>query len=234
MPAIDRVHRRAMLVLELVDPVTGMPVGGAVQARLDGGKEPQVTGKGLRPQVSGVGQHVWTYPDPPKGRRVQIDVWATDKRYASFRKELDIPDWQPGIDPRQKPYVLEPTGLYVPPAGRLAVGGMLVAAAGQPAQPIAEAKITMLLKGSLSGTTLRSDLVATTDARGGFVAIARWPGDDTPAPAPPSYPDGTVLAWLEIVSGGQTKWSELIAIPRGSLTYLPMPLIWADLRPPQP
>ena len=234
MPAVDQVRRRAMLVLELVDPVTRMPVGGAVQARLDGGKEPWITGKGLKPQVSGAGQHVWTYPDPPKGRSVQIDVWATDKRFTRFRDELVIPDWQPGIKPKPKPYLLEPTGLYVPPAGRLAAAGMLVAAAGQPAQPIAKAKVTLLLKGSLSGTTLRSDLAASSDARGGFVAIARWPGDDTPAPAPPTYPDGTVLAWLEIVSGGQTKWSELIAIPRGSLTYVAKPLIWADLRPPQP
>jgi len=217
----DAVLRRAMFVLELVDPVTGVPVGFEMEANAEGLRAPSVTR---------AGQLVWLDVDPAADRSIKVSATARRRQYAPFAAVLAIAKRTPGVAPPRIRRELQPTGLYQPPSGRLATAGMVIADA-QTRAPIVGAQVVLALAAGDLGTTMHSNLVAISDERGGFVAVAAGLGNDKPKPAPRPAPDGSVVGWLEISWQGVMRKTAEIALRQSQLNYLPEPLIWAELTP---
>lgn len=217
----DPVLRRAMFVLELVDPVTKTPMGAVMEAQAEGLRAPSVTR---------AGQFVWLDIDPPADRSIKVSAAARHKQFAPFEAVLAIPmrtaDKAPAVIRRD----LQPTGLYQPPAGRLAAAGMVIRNAGA-REPIAGARIVLALASGGLGAALRSSLVAVSDERGGFVAVAAGFGEDKPQPAPRPAPEGSVAGWLEVAIEGATRKAPNLTLRQGQLNYLPAPLVWEELTP---
>jgi hypothetical protein len=217
----DSVLRRAMFVLELVDPVTSTPVGAMMEAKAEGLRAPSVTR---------AGQFVWLDIDPPADRSVKVSATARHKQFAPFEAVFPISKRTPDTLPTLIRRGLQPTGLYQPPAGRLAAAGMLIKE-DKARDPIAGAQIVLVLTDDKFGTELRSRLVAITDERGGFVTVAAGFDGHTPKPAPRPAPDGSVIGWLEITWQSATRKTTDITLRQGQLNYLAKPLVWADLTP---
>jgi hypothetical protein len=78
---------------------------------------------------------------------------------------------------------------------------------------------------------MHSNLVAISDERGSFVAVAAGLGNDKPKPAPRPASDGSVVGWLEISWQGAMRKTAEIALRQSQLNYLPEPLVWAELTP---
>lgn len=221
LPGTDQVVRRAMFVLELVDPVTSSPVGAVMEAKAEGLRAPSITR---------AGQFVWLDFDPPADRSVKVSATARHKQFSPFEEVLPIDKRIPDKPPTLIRRNLQPTGLYRPPAGRLAAAGMLIKE-DKVRDPIAGAQIVLVLKEDKLGTELRNSLVAVTDERGGFVTVAVGFGSHTPEPAPRPAPDGSVIGWLEITWQDAIRKTANITLRQDQLNYLAKPLIWADLTP---
>jgi hypothetical protein len=219
LPGGDRVPRRALFVLELLDPVTGAAAGGCFD----------VSAKGLgAPNLTRAGQLVWIDLDPPEARTVAVTATARGSEFTHYRELLQVPARGPGMAPLRVTRTLQPTGLYVPPPGMLAAAGMLMDTAAARA-PIPGAAIVLVLAAGMLGSTLRSTLAANSDERGAFVAVAAGLAGESPAPAPRPAPDGSVAGWIEVTIGGTMKQTGELILRQSQTNYLPAPLIWADL-----
>lgn len=222
----DTFRRRLLVALELIDPVTNRPAGAAMR----------VTAKGFAPPtVTRAGQIVWTDPEPPAARTIEIAGVADCGQFAPYPAvTLNIPVRAPGAAPVIHRDTLVPTGLYEPPAGRLALAGMLIDTAAA-RDPIVGAKLRIWFQSRNAATALDSQYEARSDERGGFVAFAGDLGSDAPmplkppaSPLPPA-PDGSVVAWLAVTVGATTRHSALQPLRQARLLRAPLPLIWADL-----
>ncbi len=214
--APDPVRRRVMFVLELADPLTGVLAGPAMTASAEGLGEPVMTS---------AGQFAWVDVDPPAARSVRLSVASRDGQFAGFEEVLTIPARAPKVPVTVVRRDLTATGLYLPPAGTLAVAGMLIGAADA-RQPIASAGVVLALAGT-GGSVIRG-LSATSDERGGFVAAAGTSTTDSPLPAPPPA-DHRFIGWLEVTIATIRRRSGRFTFRPARLNYLDEPLIWADL-----
>ena len=218
----DAIGRRVMCALELRDPVTGMATSAGLAVAAAGLGTPVLTPSH---------RFVWPDRDPPQARGITVKITSRDSRFANAEEVLQIPAHMQGTPAADllKTISLQPTGLYRPPAGITAVTAMLVEAAGQ-RDPVAGAEIILVYPG------LASTYVATSDARGGFVAP--FPELGALGSAPPPERNGQPLAWLELRRGTDPpRFSPLLDLRRGRSIELPQPLIWADLSsnpPPVP
>lgn len=226
--ASDPIGRRAMFVLELVDPVTQLPVGGS----LDVNASVETSAEALRaPGLTRAGQLVWLDLEPPAVRSIRVSATTPARDFAPYEEVLAIAQRTDGTPPTLVRRNLRPTGLYRPPAGRLAAAGMLIDDKAVGARnPVADAQLMLVLDADALGTELRSSLIAVTDARGGFVAVAKGFGTQVPQPAPRPALDGSVAGRLEVTWQGATRKS-VVTLRQAQLNYLPEPIAWADLTP---
>lgn len=227
-PGGDPVPRRAMFALALIDPVTRLAVGGAMAASATIAASAQA----LRaPGLTSSKCFVWFDFDPPAQRSITISAAAPGRQFAPYAETLMIPPRAAIVPTLLIERTLTPTGLYRPPAGRLAVAGMLIDdKAADKRNPIAGAKVLLVLDSDTLGTPIRSTLTAITDERGSFVAVAVGVGTQVPKPAPSPAPDGSAKATLEVTWHGTTLKAAIM--PRlAQLNYLPKPLAWAALTP---
>ena len=216
-PGGDVIPRRAMFVLELIDPVTGSPAGAALDA----------SAKGLRaPSLTQAGQFVWLDLDPPAERDIAIRAVARAGDYAPWQGVRTVPARVTGQPPTVLRELLQPTGTYRPPDGRIAAAGMLIADKTA-RQPIAGAEVVLVLDADTLGAEMRSSLIAITDTRGGFVAVGTGFLDRVPLPAPRPAPDGSVTGRVEVTWQNTTR-SRPVTLRAGKLNYLSDPLIWGE------
>jgi hypothetical protein len=221
LPGGDFVLRRAMFVLELIDPVAGVPAGAELEARAKGFGAPS---------VNRAGQFVWRDVDPPADRTVKVTATSRNGQFAPFEETFAIPRRTPTTPLTPVRRTLAPTGLYVPPPGRLAAAGMLIDDEAA-RTPLSGADVVLVLSESTLGMELRSSFVATTDPRGSFVTVAAGFGSETPKPAPRPAPDGTVAGRLEVSFQGFVRRTSGLLLRQSQLNYLPGPLVWVDLPP---
>lgn len=225
----DRIQRRVLLALELVDPITGRLAGHDLSVQAKGFSPPTVTR---------LGQIVWTDPEPPADRTVAIEVAARRGQFAPYTAVVTVPARGPHVPVVVHRDVLVPTGLYEPPPGRLGAAGMLVEnTAADVLVPVPDATVTVMLQSQRDATPLDSAETGTTDARGGFVAMVGPLGDDAPMSRGPPAPEGAVIAWLRIKRADITRHSPMLPMRNNRLYRAPQPFGWANLSqnpPPLP
>lgn len=214
------VSRRVMFVLELHDPVTGTLMGDDFEVRAEGLGAPRLTRQGAL---------VWLDIDPPADRTVIVRATARSGQFAAFEEELQVPKRTQSDRVRPTRRELRPTGLYQPPAGRLAAAGMLIEEESV-RKPLPDAEVVLILSPSRLGGEIRSTFVSRTDERGGFVAVSAGFDGNTPLQAPRPAPDGSVTGTLEVTWRGLQRQTKALALRCAQLNHLPEPLIWADLR----
>jgi hypothetical protein len=223
----DTIKRRMLVALELIDPVTGRPSGGAMRVRAPGFAPPTVTR---------AGQIVWTDPEPPAQRKIEILAVADRGQFAPYPLMLTIPARLPGAAAVIHRDTLVPTGLYEAPPGRLAVSGMLIDAVAT-RQPVVGATVRIWLQSRNDAAALDSGYQGLSDARGGFVAFVGDLGSDAPMPLAPPAPEGGLVGWLAVTLGNVTCHSPLLPVRQSRLYRAPAPFVWAALSatpPPLP
>jgi hypothetical protein len=215
--------RRVMLAVEFVDPIRGSVVGDGLRVKADG------LGAPLRPPS---GRFVWLDRDPPAARSIKVMAEATQGEFAPFSETFAVPAHFPGVRADKllfrRPLVA--TGLLDPPAGLTAAGGQLLE---EPSKtPLPAVRISVQLRQPATGpdlndgTTSTSAYVATTDPRGGFVAVIT----DLGSIVPERQADGTATLWLRLTRpGGGVRFSHLLPVRIGQFLRLPEPLVWRDL-----
>jgi hypothetical protein len=216
----DRIPRRALFALELVDPVTGLLAGAEMEVSLPG----------LRlPRVSSEGRLVWTDFDPPAPRSVSVAGRSRRGIFATFDRHFALPARQPRQPAAHliRRVNLRPTGLYEPPPGVLAAAGMLIEdAAGR--APVQRAGVRLQLRHSDGATTIGAPRSAWSDERGGFVAVMGDLGFQTPEFS--AKPEPRLLGWLRVRRPGLgVRFSGTFPLRNGRLHRLPEPLVWAAL-----
>ena len=221
----DTIERRMLVALVLIDPVTGRPAGGAMR----------VSAKGFAPpRVTRAGQIVWTDPEPPAPRTIEITAVADRGQFAPYPPapnpplKLAIPARLPGAAAVIHTDTLVPTGLYEAPPGRLSTAGMLIDTAAA-RQPIAGAKVRIWLQSRNDAAALDSDYEGLRDDRGGFVAFVGDLGGDGPMPLAPPAPEGGLVGWLAVTVGATTRHSPLLPLRQSRLYRVPAPFIWANM-----
>jgi hypothetical protein len=219
--APDRIKRRVMFALELVDPITGGLATGLV-----------VEAPGLPPPVlTPSGRYVWTDFDPPAQRHVKVTARSRRGIFAPFEAEFDTPARLPGVGAPMlvQRFALEPTGFYEPPDGMLAAAGqLLVSAADRSPRP--QVPVTLQFRdAALPNGLIDPGHVGRTDPRGQFVTVARRLADEVD-PAPPPAPWGQVIGWLTFSPAGEPpRHTGLLPLRKGRLLRLGAPLLWSAL-----
>jgi hypothetical protein len=223
---LDRVHRRVMFALELVDPGTGRLVSDGLR----------VTAAGLSPpQVTLSGRFVWRDIDPPAARRIKLTVESVRRIFQPLAFEVDVPEHRPNVPSGDlvQSKTLQATGLYEPPPGLLAVAGMLVddVVARQPL-PGVEVRVQLHADSGIFATAYK----AITDARGGFVAAVPDLGSAALLAPPCPAPEGGIVGWLTFTNAqAVVRHSPLLAgLRKGRLLRAGAPFAWADLLPAAP
>ena len=225
----DTVKRRMMFALELIDPGRGLPAGREMSVRAEGFGPPGMTR---------AGQFVWTDPDPPADRDVKVKATPVRGWFQPYEATIHVPKRTIGVPAVVKTVQLEPTGLYEPPAGRLAAAGMLIDDP-DPAErnPLEGVSVVLQQLARDDNSILQSELLARTDHRGGFVAMASDFGALAPRPSPPPAAVGGLVGWLALTMGGATRYSGVLPLRQGRLLRIADPLAWKNLsgaRPPPP
>jgi hypothetical protein len=221
MMILDRVGRRVMFALELVDPITGRLVTEGLR----------VTAVGLGPPlVAASGRFVWRDVDPPAARRIELSVASVRGVFQPVDFKIEVPEHRRNIPAGDlvRRQALVPTGLYDPPPGLLAAAGMLIDDAE--------------LRNPLAGVTAHVQLHAApgvfttayksvTDARGGFVAAAPDLGSQALLAPPPPAPEGGIRGWLTFKNAqGEERHSGLLdGLRQGRLLRAAAPFAWAAL-----
>lgn len=214
LQSVDLVKRRAMFALELIDPGRGVSAGKAMS----------VAAASLAPpSITRAGQFVWNDVNPPADRDVDIEASSLDGWFAPWAATIHVPARAPGVPIHVERVTLQPTGLYEPPAGTLAVAGMVMDNK-QSRQPVVGVAVQLELRSSIHGT-VPSSFIATSDARGGFVALASNPGSNDLKTAA----DGTLIGWLSLSSQQSTRYSALLPLRRARLLRAPEPYFWDSL-----
>jgi hypothetical protein len=231
----DTIKRRVMFALELVDPVTGRLASEGMV----------VTAPGLAPPVlSPSGRFVWIDVDPPAKRAMKIKAESKRRIFAPLEEEFEVPARGPGVSAMVKPLQLVPTGLYEPPAGMLAVAGMLIDTAAD-RNGLPAVSVNLRLYEVVPGDTIPSpddvtnDYFGRTDERGLFVAVVRN------AVLKMLVPGGSLYGWLAFTNAAhETRYTRLLPpgkdplpLPKNRLLRLPEPLVWDVLQndsPPPP
>lgn len=211
--------QRAMFALELIDPIRGGPVGTGLRVAAAGLAPPALTPSN---------RFVWLDRGPPEERRIRIEAVSVDGRFAPFEDMLRVPAHEEGVKAAALLFRrrLRPTGLYEPPTGMIAVGGMLVEDDGSPAVAVAGARIRIQFRYAEDLETF-SGCTAVSDPKGRFIAVVRRLGDVRPDPDR-QFP-GTFRAWLRLKRGGEVRVSPLFSLRLGRLTRMAAPLKWAEL-----
>ena len=224
----DVVTRRVMFALELIDPGRGLPAG----------KEMTVSAEGLaQPSMTRAGQFVWTDLDPRAKRNVKVKATSVRGWFQSYEETIQVPAREDGVPVKVERVPLIPTGLYEPPAGCLAAAGMLVDVPDpKTRKPVKDVTVVLEVLAKDDDSVLQSQLEATTDVRGGFIAMASDFRAQSPRPAAPPAAANGLVGWLAFTRGGETRFSDLLPLRRGRLLRIPDPLAWTDLavRRPQP
>ena len=223
----DEVVRKVLFGLELVDLLSGIPVTRGLELTADG--------LGVPRRLSSSG-FVWLLNGEPEARTVVVRIVSTDLRFRDRNATITVP----ANDGLAKPHLfrrkrlLWPTGLTLPPPGMTAVAGMLIDD-NVPAGPVADAMIRIELP-DLGGGVLVGSYRALSDRRGGFVAAAPNFREAVPTSAPPPAPEGSVVGWLRIRSGGVTRYTPKLAMRPGRVLRLaePLQLSTLSLAPPSP
>lgn len=211
--------QRPMLVVELTDPIRGVLVA----------RDMRVTAEGYRPPtVTPSNRFVWPDRDPPKARRIRLKAESTNGMFAPFEALVDVPANVVGVPASDitVAHVLEPTGLYEPPPGMIAVGGMLVEDAGAP-KAVEGVRVRIHFHHAEGMETFTGPHEAVTDPKGRFMAVT-GPLDIRPDPNP-ALP-GTFKARLTLARGDEVRVKALSLRP-GRLFRIPAPVEWAALQP---
>jgi hypothetical protein len=222
----DLIVRRLMLSLEFIDPLGGKPIGKGLRVSADGLGPPKV--------IAGQ-RFVWLLDGEAEGRTYSVEAVSTDGRFRDF---AGLVENVPANDDKVTPHllgrriVLKPTGLNPPPAGLMAVEGMLIDD-GDPPGGIADAEIVIQLR-DLGTQVFTAGYTAVSDARGGFVAAAPDFAKVAPTAAPPPAPERAVVGWLKIKKGGATQYSKALALRPGRVLTLAEPLILPELPSQEP
>jgi len=213
--------QRPMLVVELTDPIRGVLVAGDMRVTAEGYRPPTVTPSN---------RFVWPDRDPPKARRIRLKAESTNGMFAPFDALVDVPANVVGVPASDitVAHVLEPTGLYQPPPGMIAVGGMLVEDAGPP-QAVAGVRIRIHFSQAEGMEPFTSPRAAVTDRNGAFMAVT-GPLEARPDPDPKR--PGTFEARLTLARGDEVRVKALSLRP-GRLFRIPAPVEWAALQPPE-
>ena len=217
------VPQRAMFALEFRDPIRGGPVAKGLRVSADGLRPPALTPSN---------RFVWFDRDPPEERWIRVKADSTDGMFAPFEETIRVPAHVAGTTAAALTFRrrLRPTGLYEPPPGSIAVGGMLVEDAGPP-KPVPGVRIRIQFRYAEGEETFRGGYTAFTDSRGGVTAVVGRLGDIRPDPD--GKQPGAFEAWLWLKRGSEVRVSEPMTLRLGRLTRLPALLKWAELLPPE-
>jgi hypothetical protein len=220
MMPLDLAPARAMFAVELIDPILAAPVSEGLRVTAEGFRPPALTPSG---------RFAWLDRGPPTHRRIKLVVEPTNGMFARIETMLDVPASHPDVPASDLLFrlQLDPTGLYEPPVGMSAVGGMLIEGDGSiAAVPGVSIRIRFPYAEGMEVFTVTD--AGRTDARGGFIAMVRGLDRVTPDPDPESrrgFP-----ARLRLERDGEVRATDLLSLRLGRLTRLAAPLEWADQR----
>jgi hypothetical protein len=222
-PVADRIARRVMFALELLDPVT--------KAVVRDGVTPSVAGLSS-PLKGHTGRFVWFETGVPVKRDIVLSLAIENPMYAppdAAKLKFSIPandgHASPGLFLRQ--VELKITAAFVPAEGITGVASMIIETAGVPT-PVVGAKSTLAFLHD-EGQVFRTASVATTDENGAFVAFADDVDDIVPQMSSKDQA-GDILAWLEISRGNNSpKYTGFLPLRRGRLTQLRKAISWTSL-----
>lgn len=218
MIPLELAPQRAMFALEFRDPIRDVLVAAKLR----------VAAEGLgRPIVTPSNRFAWLDRDPPADRRIEVEMESTDEMFVSERKVIDVPAHRGAVQAKDLifPWQLRPTGLYEPPQGMVAVGGMLVES--RESRAAVEGVGIRIHFHHAEGMTFTGPYRAVTDGKGRFIAVIGRQGDVRPDIDP--YSPGTFkMAWLTLERGDEVRVSPL-SLRSGRLLRIPAPLEWATL-----
>ncbi|MDB5693512.1 MAG: hypothetical protein JWO81_2575 [Alphaproteobacteria bacterium] len=224
-PYNDDIVRKLLFALELVDPLTGMPVTQGLK----------VTAEGHGPawRVNG-SAYIWQLTGEPAAQDIVFHAVSTDGRFRPLTAKIPVPANDGKTSPTLlgKRLRLDPTGLNLPPPGLTAVGGMLADDADPPGG-VADVKVAIQVH-ALGPEPFTSAYEAVSDARGGFIAAAPDLDQAQPTTAPPTEAEGAVVGWLRIGEGADARFSGPLALRRGRLLRLAAPLKLSTLSQSSP
>jgi hypothetical protein len=224
MVRLDLAPQRAMFGVEFVDPIRAAAVTEGLRVAAEGLRPPTVTPSG---------RFIWLDRGPPAERRIRLRAHSVRHLFAPIETLLDVPAHYPGTAAASLLFRLNliPTGLYEPPVGMSAVGGMLVEGDGS-REPVAGASIQIRFAYAEGMEIFTVEDAGRTDPRGGFIAVLRGLDDVTPDPDPKS--PRFFQAELRLTRDGEVRVSEPLSLRLGRLIRIPAPLEWAALHRPDP
>jgi hypothetical protein len=218
---LDQVYRRVMVALELADPITGLLVSKGLRVTAEG--------VGL-PVRTPSGRFVWRDLDPPAKRTLVVKVEAIQGVFQPLDLKIETREYRPNIPASDlvQRFVLQPTGLYDPPSGLLAVAGMLIDAKDtRNPMPDVEARVQLR---AADTSIVSSTYAAVVDARGGYVAVFPDLGTGEPLSTPPPAPEGGIVGWVKFNDPtGAVRHSGLLPVRKGRLIRIAEPFEWAAL-----
>lgn len=216
---MERIERKVVLAVELLDPVTGLAVTEGIVPVIEGLAPPKATASN---------RFVWRADGPPQARQVDIELKIRNPQYGppSAPLQFNVPANDGTASPTAllQKVSLQTTALYRPPEGTVAVVGTLQEGNGSKL-PIAGAQITIKISHDGGTGQHLSSHTATTDNNGDFTALLAGLTDEVPDPE--SALPGAIVGWLRVQTPSGTKLLPIDPPLRlGRKTMLHGPVKW--------
>jgi hypothetical protein len=219
----DRIERKILFALELLDPITRLPVSDGIIPVVKGLAPPKLTPSR---------RFVWRDNAAPAQRDVTVALKINNRQYApppEAELKFNIPANDGNIRPEDllEQASLVTTAHYRPVDGMMAVTGLLLENSGTK-QPLQDCIITIEASSDGGNSMFKSRHSAKTDKNGEFVAVLSGLTDEKLDPDPQE--PGTVSAWL-LIKREQTIRAAALS-PRmrlGKQITLTEPIFWAEL-----
>lgn len=213
----DRLRRDVLIAVELIDPITRLPVWRDVQLR--------ATGMARAPLVGWSGRFVWLAEGERWPERFDFHPGTAPYEAQTFAAPVRPPNpAQLPAEQRLQRFTLRPTVAYPFGDDLTVVRGELRESADPGAAPIPGAQVWLRWTDQ-TGRPRQVDApdVSRTDGTGGFAACLRLP-----AGARPALNKGLLVVHMMAERGGQTR---MLAqdVPDGRLLDLRSALAWSAM-----
>jgi hypothetical protein len=216
-PAADHLRRDMLIAVELIDPVTRLPVFRGVQ--LD------AAGMAHAPLIGWSGRFVWLAEGERWPQHFAFNPGTAPYEAETFAAPPPpVPPAQLPADQRLQRFTLHPTVAYPFGDDLTVVRGQLRETADPGAAPIPRARVWLRWTDQ-TGLPKQVDAqhASRTDSQGSFAAFLRLP-----AGARPALNKGLVVAHIMAERGGQTRMTAQ-DVPDGRLLDLRSALAWSAM-----